>query len=55
MIGFIGVVLFGTMSGEKTALFNPILAMLIIGFILITGTRGLKINFLVENDKFDNF
>lgn len=41
VVGFIAVVLFGTMTGEKTALFNPILALLIIGFLFITGISSI--------------
>ena len=41
VVGFIATVLFGTMTGEKTALFNPILALLIIGFLFITGTSSI--------------
>jgi len=39
----LSVILFGSMGGERTNLFNPILALLIIGFVLMALTGGVRI------------
>ena len=39
----LSVILFGSMGGERTNLFNPILALLIIGFVLMALAGGVRI------------
>ena len=37
------LILYGTMSGEKTNLYNPVLALIIVGFILESLSGGVRI------------
>jgi len=48
--GLITVILYGTMTGERTNLFTPVLALLIIGFLFITVITFGRTIFDVDDD-----
>ena len=42
-MSFLALVLYGTMSGEKTNLYNPVLALIIVGFVLESLSAGVRL------------
>ena len=42
-MSFLALVLYGTMSGDKTNLYNPVLALIIVGFVLESLSAGVRL------------